>query len=152
MSYQITTEIQIGASASSVWEVLTDFSRYPDWNPFILRVQGIVQEGARVRYRFAFPPGIRMWATATVLQFQQQKELRWAAHFLSPVLFNGEHYFAIERVSGNSVTFHHGEIFTGLLAPLALLPLRIHGQRVYQSLNNALKERVESLAKTAAAP
>lgn len=151
MSHQIRTEVQISASASSVWEVLADFSRYPDWNPFILRVRGIVQEGARVKYRFEFPPGVRIWATAEVLRFQQQKELRWTAHFLTPALFNGEHYFAIERVSGNSVTFHHGEIFTGLLVPLALLPLRIYGPRAYQSLNNALKERVEALFKTVAA-
>ena len=151
MSTRITTEITIGAPAYSVWGVLTDFSRYPDWNPFILKVRGAVQEKASVKYRFEFPPGFRMWATAKVLSFKPEKELRWAAHFLTPALFNGDHYFVIEQVSENSVSFHHGEIFTGLLTPLALPLLRIYGRRVYQGLNNALKERVESRFITMAA-
>jgi hypothetical protein len=148
MSRKITTEIQIMAPASSVWEFLTDFSRYPEWNPFILEVRGAVQEGASVKYRFEFPPGVRIWATANILRFEQQKELRWVAHFLTPALFNGEHYFAIEPVSENSVTFRHGETFTGVLLPLALPLLRIHGRQAYQGLNNALKKRAESLVKT----
>jgi hypothetical protein len=148
MSRKITTEIQITAPTSSVWEVLTDFSRYPEWNPFILEVRGAVQQSASVKYRFEFPPGVRLWATAKILRFEQQKELRWAAHFLTPWLFNGEHYFAIEPVSENTVTFRHGETFTGLLLLLALPLLRIYGQQAYQGLNNALKKRAESFVKT----
>lgn len=148
MSRKITTEIQIMAPISSVWEVLTDFSHYPEWNPFILAVRGVVQEGASVKYRFEFPPGVRVWATAKILRFEQQVELRWAAHFLTPALFNGEHYFAIEQVSESSVTFRHGETFTGLLVLLALPLLRIYGQQAYQGLNNALKKRAEALVKT----
>lgn len=145
MPHQITTEIQISAPSSSVWEVLTDFSHYPEWNTFIIEVRGTVQEGARVKYRFEFPPGIRIWATAKILRFERQRQLRWAAHFLTPALFNGEHYFGIEPLSENRVTFHHGEIFTGLLVPLALPLLRIYGQRAYQGLNKALKKRAESV-------
>lgn len=151
MSTRITTEIAISATACPVWDVLTDFPRYPEWNPFIVNVRGAVQQNANVKYRFQFPPGVRIWTTAKVLRFQPQEELRWAAHFLSPALFNGEHYFVIERVSDSTVRFHHGEIFTGLLVPLALPLLQFYGRRTYQGLNNALKERVESLFKTTAA-
>jgi hypothetical protein len=148
MSLKITTEIQIMAPASSVWEVLIDFARYPEWNPFILEVQGAVQEGASVRYRFEFPRGIRLWATAKILRFEQQKELRWAAHFLTPALFSGEHYFTIEPADDCNITFRHGETFTGLLLPLVLPLLGICGRQAYEGLNNALKERAESLVKS----
>ncbi len=151
MPTRITTEITIDASPYSVWDVLSDFSRYPDWNPFILEVRGGVQQDASVKYRFQFPPGVRIWATAKVLCLKPQKELRWAAHFLTPALFNGDHYFVIERVSDNCVRFHHGEIFTGILTPLAFPLLKIYGRRAYQGLNKALKKRVESRFKTIAA-
>ena len=38
--HEIRTQVDIQAGASLVWSVLTDFSRYPDWNPTIRGVQG----------------------------------------------------------------------------------------------------------------
>jgi hypothetical protein len=143
MTHEINTEIEVSASPARVWSVLADFAQYPDWNPFILEVRGSVVEDAKVRYRFEFPPGVRVWTTAKILKVESEKELRWAAHFLSPTLFNGEHYFAIERI-GAGVMFHHGEIFTGLLLPLVRDLLGTYGRQTYQALNNALKQRAEA--------
>ena len=144
MAHEITTKIEIGAPAARVWAVLSDFAHYPDWNPFILEVLGSVVQDAKVKYRFEFPPGIRIRATAKILKFEQEKELRWAAHFLTPKLFNGEHYFAIEAINTTSIMFHHGEIFTGLLLPLARPMLEKYGLQTYQALNNKLKQRAVS--------
>ena len=32
--------VEIDAPAERVWQVLTDFRRYPEWNPFMPRVAG----------------------------------------------------------------------------------------------------------------
>ncbi len=40
------TEIQIEADPAEVWAVLTDFDRYPDWNPFLVDVRGDAEPGA----------------------------------------------------------------------------------------------------------
>jgi hypothetical protein len=138
------TEIEIDAPPSRVWEVLTDFPRYPDWNPFILAVKGVVQQGAKIDYRFQFPPGIRIWTPAKILTFEPDKELRWAAHFLSPAIFNGVHHFIIEPMNGRGIRFHHGEIFSGVFLPLLLPLLRKDGPQTYQALNVALKQQVEA--------
>lgn len=142
MPEQIRTEVGINAPPSRVWEVLTDFALYPQWNPFILEVKGIVHEGATVQYRFEFPRGIRLWAKAKILKFAPEMELRWAAHFLSPSVFNGEHYFAITP-AGSTCVFHHGEIFTGLVLPVVWPVVRTYGPEIYGSLNTALKQRAE---------
>ncbi len=34
MAKQIHTQIEIEASAERVWKLLTDLSRFPEWNPF----------------------------------------------------------------------------------------------------------------------
>lgn len=143
-SQEIRTQILIDASPSRVWCVLTDFPRYPEWNPFILEVKGVVRQDAVVPYRFEFPRGIRLWANAAILRFAQEQELRWAAHFLSPSVFNGEHYFVIARRSGSQCLFQHGEVFTGVMLPIAWPIIRAHGQQIYGSLNEALKRRAES--------
>ena len=145
MPEQIRTEIEINAPALRVWEILTDFASYPQWNPFILEVKGVVSPGATVPYRFEFPRGgLRIWARAKILKFEPEKELRWAAHFLTPRVFNGEHYFAITSTSGSSSVFRHGEIFSGLTVPLVWPILRAKGPDAYESLNKALKQRAET--------
>ena len=45
---EIRTEIEIAASRSRVWQVLADFSRYSEWNPFIREAKGEAKEGAKL--------------------------------------------------------------------------------------------------------
>ena len=35
MTKQIKTSIHINATKEKVWEILMDFEKYPEWNPFI---------------------------------------------------------------------------------------------------------------------
>jgi uncharacterized protein YndB with AHSA1/START domain len=52
---EIYTEIEINASAGIVWDILTDFDNFPNWNPFIKKISGILQEGERIEV-FIKPP------------------------------------------------------------------------------------------------
>jgi len=45
----IDTRIEIAAPAMRVWDVLTDFARFPQWNPFIVGIDRIPEPGARLR-------------------------------------------------------------------------------------------------------
>ena len=45
----IETITEIDAPAEVVWQIITDFERYPEWNPFITELHGPVHEGARLR-------------------------------------------------------------------------------------------------------
>jgi len=40
MAPSVSTEIDIAAPPSAVWKVLTDYDRYPDWNPFLIKLCG----------------------------------------------------------------------------------------------------------------
>jgi uncharacterized protein YndB with AHSA1/START domain len=52
------TEVVIDAQAEAVWAILTDFAAYPGWNPFIPRISGGLESGARLEVELA-PPGGR---------------------------------------------------------------------------------------------
>lgn len=43
--YEIDTRIEVDAPAETVWEVITDFARYPEWNPFILECASTMKPG-----------------------------------------------------------------------------------------------------------
>jgi hypothetical protein len=49
---------EIDASPEDVWQVLTDFDAYPEWNPFIRSIQGNPEVGSRLSVRIE-PPGAR---------------------------------------------------------------------------------------------
>ena len=52
----IRTDIAIDAPPETIWQILTDFSRYPEWNPFIPAAEGAAREGETITVRID-PPG-----------------------------------------------------------------------------------------------
>ena len=43
---ELRSEIEIQASAERVWQLLTDFPSFPQWNPFIRKATGNIRVGA----------------------------------------------------------------------------------------------------------
>ena len=143
---ELRTEIEIEASAERVWQLITDFSRFPQWNPFMRRVAGEPRMGARLEV-YLQPSGARgMTFRPTVLNAEPKRELRWIGHLVMPGLFDGEHILAIESLSANRVRFVQREIFTGLLVPLLARMLDIDTRRGFEEMNQALKARAEQTA------
>lgn len=138
---RIETAIDIAAPPRAVWDVLVDFAAYPDWNPFIRRLQGEARVGARLEVTVQPPGGKPMTFKPTVLAAEPARELRWLGRVLMPGLFDGEHGFRLEATAGGC-RLHHGETFGGILVPLFGKMLD-DTERGFAALNAALKERVE---------
>ena len=140
---EISTEIEINAPAGSVWTVLTDFQRYPEWNPFIPDAQGDVREGARLRVRIEPPGGRGMTFRPTVRRVREDRELRWLGHLFVPGLFDGEHIFELESAGEGTTRFVQRERFKGILVPILWGSLETNTRRGFEEMNAALKARVE---------
>lgn len=140
---ELRSEIEIQASAERVWQLLTDFASFPQWNPFIRRASGTVQAGERLEVNIQ-PSGARgMTFRPTVLLAEPNRELRWLGRLLIPGLFDGEHIFAIEPLGTSRVRFVQREIFTGLLVPFLARGLDTDTRRGFEEMNQALKVRAE---------
>jgi hypothetical protein len=129
---QLQTQIEIDAPAKRVWEVLTDFASYPQWNPFIRHISGRPAPGERLQVRLAPPGGRAITFKPKVLTAEPNRELRWLGRLLVPGVFDGEHSFTIESLEESRVRFVQREAFKGLLVPCspgALRPTRSRGLR-----------------------
>jgi hypothetical protein len=140
---ELRTEIEIQATAERVWQLLTDFASFPQWNPFIRRANGEVRAGARLQVHIQPSGASGMTFQPTVLKAEPNRELRWLGRLVIPGLFDGEHIFTIEPVGEGRVRFTQREIYTGLLVPLLARGLDTNTRRGFEEMNQALKARAE---------
>ena len=143
---ELHTEIEINAPVSRVWEILTDFPRFPTWNPFVTQAEGEIREGARLRVHIAPPGGRAMTFTPTVIRVAPAEELRWLGRLLLPGIFDGEHCFQLSSTTDGRTRFVQRERFRGLLVPLLWSSLATNTRRGFEAMNAALKERAEAAA------
>ena len=139
---EIHSEIEIDASAERVWQILTDFDSFPEWNPFIRRISGEITEGATLEAFLQPPGGKGMTFRPKVLKAEHNQELRWLGKLWISGLFNGEHIFVVESLGDNRVRFLQHEKFTGVLVPLFGNVLA-NTKRGFDEMNQSLKERAE---------
>ena len=143
---KLRTEIEIQASAERVWQLLTDFPSFPQWNPFIRKASGNIRVGERLEVKLQPSGASAMTFRPTVLKVEPNREFRWLGHLLVRGLFDGEHIFTIEPLGEGRVRFTQREVFTGLLVPLFARGLDTDTRRGFEEMNQALKARAEQVA------
>jgi len=136
----LQTTIQLPVLPAKVWEVLTDFAAYPDWNPFITQASGVWKVGTTV----ALTAG-GMNFQPKVLNFSPSKELRWKGKLIFNGLFDGEHYFLLTDNGDGTTSLEHGERFSGLLIPAFRKKLETETKAGFISMNEALCNRILQL-------
>lgn len=140
---QIATDIQINASAASVWSILIDLRAYPDWNPLIQRASGTVEAGGVIELFIAAPGLASRQVPVKLLTVDPGRELRWLGRLFMPQLLDGDHSFVIEPLSGGRVRLVQQERFSGLLVPFAAPWLMPNMTAGFEAMNRALKSRAE---------
>jgi hypothetical protein len=141
---EIVTEIEINASSSRVWQILTDFEKYLSWNSFIKKISGIPARNEKLEVHMPDPRGGTMIFTPTVLVAEKDRELRWLGRSEGDV-FNGEHRFLIEPIGNNNnkVRFTQSEKFTGSMVESLEGWLDTAIKQNFEDMNRALKQRAE---------
>ena len=145
--HEIRTAIEIVATAEQVWSVLVDFARHKEWNPFVRAIEGRAEIGQPLKVSIQPPGGRGMTFRPTLLEVEPNRRLRWMGRFLFRGIFDGEHYFEIEKLGTDRVRFIHGERFSGVLVPLMRSSLDGGTRAGFEAMNRALKARAESGAK-----
>ena len=139
---EILTQVEIDASAERVWQVLTDFAAYPEWNSTIWPNGGKPQAGERLRVRVRVAGRLGFAFRPTVLKAEPGREFCWVGR-LPAGLMEGKHSFTIVPVEPNRVRFVHREVYAGLLVPIYMRVMGGWVRRTYERMNRELKLRAE---------
>lgn len=140
---ELYSEIVINGTPEQVWGVLTNFSGFSNWNPFVQRASGTVKQGERIEVHLQPPDGPGMTIKPTLTKVVPNRELRWLGHTVIPGLFDGEHIFTIEALEADGVRFIQREVFGGILASPVLRLIGENTLRGFEAMNKALKAEAE---------
>ncbi len=130
--------IHIDASPDAVWRVLTDASRWTDWNSTVSRIEGSIAPGAPVTVYPAINPDRAF--PVRVSRFDAPRLMVWTGG-LPLGLFKGERSYRLSPAP-KGVHFAMEETFTGLLSPLITKSIP-DMQPVFEEFAAALKRWCE---------
>lgn len=136
--YTATTTIQ--ASPETIWTILTDAPRYPEWEPSVDRIEGQIAPGEKITAYTKLSPGRAF--PVTVTEFIPGQKMTWSSGM--PLgLFKGERTFTLLPQNDGAIEVTVREVFSGLLLPLIgrsipdLTP-------VFEGFVTGLKKRAEN--------
>lgn len=112
-SFQATTTIQ--STPETIWQILTDAGGYPNWDPNMVKLEGTIAPGQKLKAYTTLDPNRAFPAKVTT--FEPGRKMVWSSG-LPLGLFKGERTFTITPNDDGTVQFKSQEIFTGLLLPI----------------------------------
>lgn len=141
MKKEITSSIVINTKAEIVWNILTDFQKYSEWNPFIHSITGEPIVGQNIHAKIQ-----NMNFKPEVLVYEENKEFKWIGKLFFKGLFDGEHRFQLKANANGTTTFTQSENFSGVLVGLFSKKLDKETLPGFEEMNERLKERSEKTA------
>lgn len=105
----------IEARAETIWALLTDAARYPQWNSTVEKIDGQIAAGGKLTVHAKAAPGHAF--PLTVSEFMPLHRMVWIGGM--PLgLFTGTRSFTLAPAANGAVEFAMREIYRGLLARL----------------------------------
>jgi hypothetical protein len=146
----VQTGIEINAPAKAVRAVLFNIDDYPNWNPYLVKVDGTLAPGSQLYLTVKPVGGAEITANATVTSVTEN-QLSWNGTGLSqlgsgpitlavPGILSARHDFIIEELGPGKTFFHNDTNFSGSVIPFYdLKPI----EAGMEAMNQALKKRAE---------
>lgn len=137
--FNVSTRIEIRSTKSAAWKALTDFRKYPEWNPFV-RASVMVSsnnatlrdqypaEGRRLFLRTQIPAlplpvnrhtpdiGANTQYSYENVTHVQRKQGRLAWDFLGDSNLKAERWSAVSDIGRGKVLYESREVFSGSVA------------------------------------
>ena len=117
------TAILLQAPAGRIWELLSDFGLYREWNPLFRLGKGRAAAGAEVELTVRLPSIPPFAIKAKVVRAAPQSALCWRHVTASPLILRWDYGFELVQANPGEVRLVQSSRFGGVLGPLFALAL-----------------------------
>jgi hypothetical protein len=141
----IESKVTINAPIQKVWEVLSNFDNYHQWNPFTPKIDIQNKIGSTVGLHVRLNPksSKTMLQKETLLAWEEGKQLEWGiknSWFVRTVRVQN-----LKAIDENTTEYYTSDAFEGPLTGLILLLYRTKIQIGFDDVCTGLKKEVEGL-------
>lgn len=140
--------VDINAPAQFVWDVLVDFEKYGEWNPFNPKVEATLEIGKPITMQVVMgDPNAASSMTEYFTLIEGPNHLAWEVVTSPETGDKVTHDHFIKAVSATRCTYHHSDTFTGPSATHIVTQFGDGIKTAFDAVANALKQRAEELYK-----
>lgn len=137
MEYRASSSIE--ADPDTIWAVLTDARAYPEWDNDVVRIEGTIAPGERIKVYTELDP--KRGHPVEVADFEPGRGMTWKGGM--PLgLFKGIRTFELKPEAAGVTRFTMEERFSGPLLPLIGRTLPDFGPS-FEKFASGLKRRAE---------
>ena len=137
------TFVAINAPVDKVWRLLTDTSAFPQWNPYIVEVNGTLKVGVFLFFVVA-SNGQRHTHRVRVTRMDLAgHELQWVGGLVPSALLTWDEGFTVEHIDDGHSRVAIVNSHQGLLAKLYRKYYQNSDLQAYREFSSALKKKAE---------
>lgn len=144
---EIDESLPVRAPAPLLWEVITDFDRYGEWNPFVVSCQSSLREGEPIDMRVQIFESFVQPQRETILQHVPGERLSYG---LAPKAFGSLASRRLHEVTDRGPReseYRSHFVLEGWLSPFTELLLGSRLDRGFRAMTRALVSRAELIAE-----
>ena len=134
----------VKAPAELVWEVISDFSTWKDWNPVHPRMEGEMRIGTTLTVDLVLGEGQVTTIQPIVQDWVPYEQLHWRTKRLRGFV-TAIRYLEIESMGPENSTFSNGELFMGSLVRWVSRDERRKLRAAYTRMGEAVRDHAEAL-------
>jgi len=151
LAFIIDETLEIAAPAGTVWEVLTEFARYGEWNPFVVECASTLEVGAPIEMRVRVFESFAQTQRETVFEHVPGERLCYglAGDALGALASRRSH--EVRARDDRSALYRSHFELSGWLAPLVRTLLGRKLERGFHDMTVAVGSRAQALASEPAA-
>ena len=134
----------VQAPAEILWEVISDFSTWKDWNPVHPRIEGEMRIGTTLTVDLVHGEGQLTTIQPIVQDWVPYEQLHWRTKRLNGFV-TAIRYLEIENMGPANSTFSNGELFMGPLVRWVSRDERRRLRAAYTRMGEAVRDRAEAI-------
>ncbi len=147
---RLTETLEIAAPAATVWTVITDLARYPEWNPFVVACRSTLEPGSPIDMRVRVLPFVAQPQRETVFEHVPGRRLGYGLAPMPLGALASRRSHEVEALGSERARYVSDFRLDGWLAQVVATLL---GRRLgagFAAMSAAIKTRAEALHAGAA--
>ena len=140
MAFRIEHRIGVAAPADTIWELLADVERWPQWNPLYTQATGKLGIGAALKLRESLPGRPPREVAPVVVDWEPRAQILWREN---GVLARTMRYIEIEALTETGCIFANGALFHGAIGELQAKRRRRAIRQGYEKFSESVKRLSE---------